>query len=182
MRTEIQNMSSPSVKSAIPARMLALTGRLRSRAPHRAGTVTVEFAVCAVVFFSIVFTILEFSRYVFVRHSVQMVAYEAARSGIVPGATAEHVSQRAANLLSASGIMVADVSITPSVIDNATEQVIVTISCAFSENSWLPPTFLTDRVITTSVTLEHENKAYLNQQGVDITEVIGDNEGEPVDT
>lgn len=147
----------------------------------RTGAVTVEFALCAVVFFTIVFSLLEFSRFAFVRHSVQMVAYEAARTGIVPGATSQIVSDRAQNLLAASGIQVAEVSIEPAVIGNATQEVSVTVSCDFADNSWLPPTFLTGRTITTTVTLEHENKAYLNPDGSDITEVIGDNDDEPID-
>ena len=163
-------------------------GRVARKTLHRrsvvdrCGAVTVEFALCAVVFFMSVFTMLEFSRYVFVRHSVQMVAYEAARVGIIPGATAQHVTNRAQALLDASGVAVASVEITPNVINNATQQVSVTVSCNFADNSWLPPTFLVGKTISTTVTLEHENKAFLNQEGVDISDVIGDNDDEPIDT
>ncbi|MEZ6137719.1 MAG: pilus assembly protein [Pirellulaceae bacterium] len=151
------------------------------RKKSRTGAVTVEFAICASVFFMTAFTLLEFSRFMFVRHSVEMVAYEAARQGVVPGATADNVNSRAQSLLNASGIKQATVAIQPPVINSLTEEVSVTVSCNFSENSWLPPTFLTGQTLVSTITLEHENKAYLAASGVDVMDVIGDNDDEPID-
>lgn len=142
---------------------------------------TVEFAICASVFFMVVFTLLEFSRFVFVKHSIQMVAYEACRVGVIPGATNQHVTNQAQAMLTATGVRNASVTITPAVINSLTEEVTVTVSCNFTENSWLPPTYLTGQTIQSSLTLGHENKAYMQNANVDITDVVGDNNDEPVD-
>jgi Flp pilus assembly protein TadG len=161
----------------------AASGRNHSkpRRSERRGAVTVEFAICASVFFMVIFTLLEFSRFMFVKHSVQMVAYEAARIGVVPGATASHVSSRAQVLLTASGIRHATVNISPPVINSMTEEVSVTVSCEFSRNSWLPPTYLMGRTLSSTISLEHENKAFLHLEGTNITEIVGNNDNEPVD-
>ncbi len=166
----------------MPSEAIAQTpNRSNSRRLKRRGAVTVEFAICASVFFMVVFTLLEFSRFMFVKHSVQMVAYEAARIGVVPGATASHISSRAQALLTASGIRDATVNITPPVINSLTEQVTVTVSCEFSKNSWLPPTYLVGQALSSTISLEHENKAFLHLEGTDITEIVGNNDNEPTD-
>lgn len=142
---------------------------------------TVEFAICASVFFLVVFTLLEFSRFVFVKHSVQMVAYEACRVGVIPGATNAHVTNRAQAMLTATGIRNATITVTPPVINSLTEEVTVVVNCNFTENSWLPPTYLTGQTIQSSLTLSHENKAFIQDAAVDITEIVGNNNNEPLD-
>ncbi len=157
-------------------------GNMKNKSPQdRHGAVTVEFAICAPLLFLMTFTLLEFSRFVFVKHSLQMVAYEAARVGVVPGATNEHVEARAKNLLSASGMRNVTLKIDPSEINGSTEKVTVSVNCSFKENSWLPPTFLTSAQIAKSITLEHENKAFIKPSNTNIMELIGDNSQEPVD-
>ncbi len=147
----------------------------------RSGTVTVEFALCASIFFMLIFTMLEFARFMFVTHSVQMVAYESARTGVVPGATADHVQSRAEALLSACGVRQATVVIDPPIINSFTEDVTVSVSCDFTNNSWLPPTWLTGQTISSATTLEHENKAYLNSGQEELSDIFGNNDDEPLD-
>jgi Flp pilus assembly protein TadG len=128
-----------------------------------------------------IFGMLEMTRYIYVEHSVQMIAYEAARAGVVPGATNTDVETRANNLLQATGIRLADVTVTPASINNLTEEVSVNVSCDFSQNSWIPPTFLTNRTISTTISLQHENMAYLQPGDTDLESVIGNNDAEPLD-
>ncbi len=146
----------------------------------RDGAVTVEFAVCASIFFMIILGMLELSRFIFVQNSVQMAAYEATRAGIVPGATVADVRNRANNILQATGVLNATVSVNPTVISSMTEEVTVTVDCNFSQNSWLPPTFLTNHSIRSDVTLDHENKAFLQPSGADLA-AIGNNNNAPLD-
>lgn len=124
---------------------------------------------------------LEFGRYFYVRHAIQMAAYEGARAGIVPGANHSHVETRTNNLLEAAGIPAATVAVTPLDITPNTREVSVQISCNFNENSWLPPTFLTDKVIEIEIELQHENNAYLDPEDEDLSSIIGDNDDEPID-
>ena len=161
----------------------------RQRAADRRGAVTVEFAICATVFFMFIFGMMELTRYIYVQHSVQMVAYEAARAGVVPGATRADVVARAEDLLAATGIHVYD---PPQVeatnpdaaeaeINSLTEAVRVTIDCDFANNSWLPPTFLKGATISSTIELQHENMAYLQPGQTDLEELIGNNDNEPID-
>ena len=153
----------------------------RSGQPTRRGAVTVEFALCVSIFFMFVFGMLELSRYIYVQHSVQMVAYEAARAGVIPGADADDVRARAQNLMQATGVRVYTINVVPPVINNLTESVSVNINCNFSQNSWVPPTYLANNVISSTITLQHENMAYLRPGDTDLGSIIGNNNGEPID-
>lgn len=147
----------------------------------RRGAVTVEFALCASIFFMFIFGMLEISRYLYVQQSVQMSAYEAARAGVIPGATYADVQARGNELMAATGVDVFTMSITPPVINNLTENVSVTINCNFAANSWVPPFFVPDTEISSTITLQHENMAYLQPGDTNLSDIIGDNEGEPTD-
>lgn len=147
----------------------------------RRGAVTVEFALCASIFFMFIFGMLEISRYLYVQQSVQMSAYEAARAGVIPGATHADVQARGNELMAATGVSVFSMNITPAVINNLTENVSVTIDCNFAANSWVPPFFVPDTEISSTITLQHENMAYLQPGDTNLADVIGDNDGEPTD-
>ncbi|MCC7338808.1 MAG: pilus assembly protein [Pirellulaceae bacterium] len=147
----------------------------------RRGTVTVEFALCVSIFFMFVFGMLELSRFIYVQHSVQMVAYEGARAGVTPGATADDVRARVANLMQACGVRVYTMSVSPAQINNLTEDVAVTINCNFNDNSWVPPSFLTNQTIANTITLQHENMAYLRPGDTSLEDIFGNNDNEPTD-
>lgn len=151
---------------------------LKSDKHRRRGAYTVEFALCCSVFFLIVFTGIEFSRFMFARHSVDQAAYEGARVGILPGATSDQIRAAANKVLGATGVRNATITITPSVITEATETINVKISSRYSDNSYVGSVFLQNGVLESSVTLDHENKAYLvkeRQPG------LGNNDNEPQD-
>ncbi len=161
--------------------MASTHSRSNRQSSNRRGTVTVEFALCVSIFFMFVFGMLELSRFIYVQHSVQMVAYEAARAGIMPGKTASDVQTRASNLMLATGVRNYSINVAPAVINSLTENVAVTITCNFAQNSWVPPTFLTNRVISTTISLQHENMAYLQPGNTDLASIIGNNNNEPID-
>lgn len=113
------------------------------------------------VMFSTIFACIELSRYLFVRQAIDQIAYEAARTGVIAGATSNDVLVRANQLLSAHGIVVSNVTVTPSTITSTTREVSVQINCNYAQNTWVPPSFLPGSNIVSVTTLDHENQAYL---------------------
>lgn len=153
--------------------------RFRNLKAQRRGALSVEFAICASIFFVVVMAGFEFTRFMFARHSVDQAAYEAARVGIVPGKTVAQIRSQAQTFLSAAGIRNATITVTPAVITSATETITLEVQCDFVENSWIPPTFLRNAVINSTITLDHENKAYLSSGQV--VDQMGNNDEAPHD-
>jgi len=143
----------------------------------RKGAFTVEFALCSGLFFMILLAGFEFSRFMYARHSVDQAAYEAARIGIILGQSPARVVSRAQQILSATGIRAATISVQPTTFDGNTETVTVSINAPYAESSWLRPVFLAATNLSASITLDHENQAYLQAQKIN----IGNNNFEPID-
>ena len=116
---------------------------LRNR-NHRKGATLVEFAVAAPVVFLVFFAGYEFSRVNMVRHSLDIAAYEGARVGILPGATADDVDDRVREVLQAVSIQNATVDITPGTIDEATREITIDLEVPMQDNGWVTPRFLGD--------------------------------------
>lgn len=127
----------------------------------RRGAYSVEFALCATVLFSTIFASIELARYLFVRQAIDQAAYEAARTGVVAGATAAQVRTKATQLLAAQGIVVSSVNVTPATFTSTTTEIAVEITCNYAANTWVPPSFLPGTNIVTRTVLDHENQAYL---------------------
>jgi Flp pilus assembly protein TadG len=130
-------------------------------ANKRRGAYSVEFAVCASVLFTTIFASFELARYMFVRQAIDQVAYEAARTGVIAGATAQQVTAKANQLLSAQGIVVSSITVTPATFTATTTEITVQITCNYAANTWVPPSFLPGGNIVTRTVLDHENQAYL---------------------
>ena len=143
---------------------------------RRIGAFTVEFAICSGLFFTILLSGFEFARFMYARHSIEQAAYEAARVGIVPGKTSVQVIAKATQILNATGVRNATITVTPTVFTTSTATVTVSIRCKYSDNSWLKPIFLGNSDMVSAITLDHENKAYLITDGS-----LGNNDNEPVD-
>ena len=112
----------------------------------------------------------------YARHSVEQAAYEAARIGIVPGNTSSDVRAKATQILNATGVRNATVTVTPSVFTSSTATVNVVVSCAYADSSWMKPIFLQNTNMRSEITLDHENKAYLVASGS-----LGNNNNAPID-
>jgi len=132
---------------------IATKRRPRNR---RKGAAAVEFAITAPVLFLFVFTSVEFARMNMIRHTVDNAAYEAARAGIVPGATSENVEGRARSIMSYVGAVGVDVVITPTVILPETEEVTVEVSVPCNHNGFLAPHFFADSVLAGTTTMTRE--------------------------
>jgi Flp pilus assembly protein TadG len=147
----------------------------------RTAAYTVEFAICAGVFFMVIFGCFELTRFMYLKQAVNQVAYEAARTGVIIGADADSVRQRAEQLLQAYGVSVAEIEVTPSMIDSETPEITVSIRCDYAANSWAKPNFVSVPTIDTTVTLDHENRAYLIPTDATSDEDLQAND-EPLDT
>lgn len=156
-----------------------LSRRYRCQA-IRMGAFTVEFALVSSLFFVILLSSFEFSRIYYARHCLDQASYEAARLGIIPGATVQEVQARATTALAAAGVKPLRVDVEPHIFSDTTTTVTVTITCDVAENSWLPSRYFLEPTITGRTTLDHENQSYLLRD--DRNDAVGDNKTEPIDT
>ncbi|MFG0261545.1 MAG: TadE/TadG family type IV pilus assembly protein [Novipirellula sp. JB048] len=128
----------------------------RSKKPRR-GAVTVEFALAFPILLLFAFAGIEFSRVNMIRNTAINAAYEGARKGIVPGATASECEQAATQLLGFVDISGGSAVVTPSTIQADTKSVTVTVTVPItSTNSFIAPQYFMGKEIVTSVTLPRE--------------------------
>ncbi len=166
------------MRASTPNSLMMKRIRKNTRSYGRLGAYSVEFALCGGLFFFILLSGIEFTRFMYARHSVDQAAYEAARIGIIPGKSPDDVRERAQQILGATGIRNAVVTVSPSVFNDQTGTVTVSIQAPFAASSWLRPLFLATSDLVSSITLDHENQAYLTNATGDN---IGDNDNEPID-
>lgn len=134
--------------------LLKLSRRGRNR--RRCGSVTVEFALVAPVFFLLILSAIEFGRLNVIRHTADNAAYEAARHAMVPGATAAEAIAKANALLNIVGTRGANVTVIPPVLGPKVQQVTVTIDVPMSQNGWIAPYFTGAMTIRSSSTMKTE--------------------------
>jgi hypothetical protein len=90
------------------------------------------------------------------RHTAAQAAYEGARRGIVPGATANDVQTVAEQILNSAFASSYTVTVTPSPITQTTTEVTVDVSMPLAANSWIVPDFFAGKTLTKSFTLQRE--------------------------
>ena len=123
---------------------------------RRRGAVTVEFVLVSLVFFTLVFGMVEFSRLNIIRHAADNAAYEGARVGIVPGATVAEVEAAAQRMLDVVGVGTSTVVVTPDPLTTDADDVTVSVTVPVAENSWMVPKFSNGLTIQSSTTLGTE--------------------------
>ena len=119
------------------------------RRSKRRAAVTVEMAITAPILFLMLFAALEFCGMNNMRHSVDNAAYEAARRGIVPGATMADVVGEANTIMGYLGARDVTVTVSPDPFDDNTRELVVTVSIPIAQNGWVAPIFFrgTDRLV-----------------------------------
>ena len=108
----------------------------------RRGVAAVEFALTVPILFLLLFGGYELSRANMLMHTCEAAAYEVARVGIVPGATAQEVQDATEQILGTVGITNATINITPGNLTTASETIAVTVQFTFQDNSALAATFM----------------------------------------
>ena len=140
--------------------LVSKTRRLSAREiSARVGATAVEFALVASLLFGLFMTAFEFCRASMIRHMLDNAVYEAARKGIVPGATGAEVAAEAKKFLDTLGIRNAQITLSPSVINDSTKTITLKISVPMEKNSFVPPSLLQDKSISRQITMTRE-RAY----------------------
>jgi Flp pilus assembly protein TadG len=130
----------------------------RRRPPRhaRGGATAVEFALTAPVFFLFLLAAFEFGWLNVLRHTADNAAYEAARSAMVPGATAAEARAKASSILGIVGTRGATVTVNPSVLTADTDEVTVTIDVPLNQNGLIVPRFTSAKTLRSFSTLRTE--------------------------
>jgi Flp pilus assembly protein TadG len=123
---------------------------------NRRGATAVEFALTAPVFFLFLLAAFEFGWLNVIRHTADNAAYEAARTAMVPGATADEATSKANNLLNIVGARSAKIKVTPPKLTPETDQVTVSIDIPMKKNGLIVPRFTRSTTIHSSSTLRTE--------------------------
>jgi Flp pilus assembly protein TadG len=127
------------------------------RKNKRKAAVTVELAIAAPILFLVVFGSIEFARANMIRNTMENAAYEGARRGVPPGATAANCEAAAQSMLDIIGVVNSTVTVTPGVIQPSTEEVTVTVSVPLATNSYILPRYVSATTLQASITLPRES-------------------------
>jgi Flp pilus assembly protein TadG len=125
----------------------------------RRGTTVVEFSICLPLVLLLFFGSIEFGRVNMLRHTCAQAAYEGARRGIVPGATADDVRNAATSILSTAFASTYTVNVVPATIEPNTAEVTVSIAMPIASNCWCACFFFGGKTLTHSFTLQREQNA-----------------------
>ena len=111
----------------------------------------------APLYFLVLFAGIELSRANMILHTCENAAFEGARLGIVPGASADDCYQEANAILSIVGISDSTVTVEPAVITDDTTSVTVNVQVPLTAaNGYVTPRFVLGEVINKSITLQRE--------------------------
>lgn len=133
----------------------SLHKRLQSK--RSAGAISVEFAMCVPVLFTLLFGCYELARANMMQHAAESAAYEGARVGILPGATEDKIRDSTNFLLTSVGVTVFNVNVQNSVTTDDVEQVTVEIEVPFDENFRMGTFFVQDPTFRGRCTLNRES-------------------------
>lgn len=118
----------------------------------------VEFALSLPLFLAIGFGTLETCRMLYLRQSLKIAAYEAARIAIVPGVDAEAVKDQSDLILNGRNVSSYNFSCSPADPDaaNLGEVITVTVSVNAADYAIIGGWFYQDDVVTQSVSIMAE--------------------------
>ena len=138
-------------------------GSLRHRRTRpcysRRGTVLIEFAFVAPVFFVMVLGIIEFGRAMMVQALLTSASQQGARAGALNGAQNADVTTAVNNYLSGAGVSGASTTCTPSPPSSASpgQDVKCTVSIGYTSVSWLPaPAYLKTATLSSTAIVQRE--------------------------
>jgi len=132
------------------------TFRHKGWVSNRRGATAVEFAMTAPLVFLLLFGALELSHANMVFNTTEAAAYEGARQGIVPGASAADCVTAAERILSISRIRGATVTVTPADLRTDTNTLTVSITVPYAANTIVVPTFTRTLQISGACELNRE--------------------------
>jgi Flp pilus assembly protein TadG len=121
----------------------------------RRGTAATELAVSLPLLVTLVFGAIEMANAVFLRQSLNMAAYEAAKVITRPGSNEALARTRCAEVLGVRKVTTYTLSFSPTVTTATARgtEVTVTLAATASNLSYGPVQFLTGKTITTTVVM-----------------------------
>ncbi len=115
-----------------------------------------EFALTLPVFVLFLMASFEFGWLNVLRHTADNAAYEAARYAMVPGGTADDAKARANSILKVIGARGAVVTVNPSTLSSATDEVTVSIDIPLKTNALVVPKFTATKTLHSEATMRTE--------------------------
>lgn len=128
----------------------------RRRPPRRnGGSVFVEVIICLPLLILLALATLEARSMIYLRQSLKIAAYEAARVAVQPAATESAVQQQAADILQSRRVVDPRLQIDPADLQNlaAGDRVAVSVTAPCVPNSVLRGWFYRGKSVTERVTL-----------------------------
>ncbi len=142
--------------------------KIRQRAKRRhVGAMLVEIAVLLPIIFVMIAAFIELSRAWMLKQTADSAAYEGARAAIVAGAVPQDGRTAAESLLKASGIKRWSISIEPTIIEESTPYVKLSVRIPVAGNTWISPFFFKQTELSSSVTLITERPAAIQLSGLE---------------
>lgn len=132
----------------------------------RAGAAIVELAVTLPIILFLLAGLLEFSRVLMLKQTVNSAAYEGARAAVVVGSTSQAARDSVDALMKSTLLNNWSTTIDPPVFDEQTSAVTVQVSVPVADNSWVTPFFFRSSVIDCSVTLITERPPAIQLAGI----------------
>jgi len=129
----------------------------RNNSNSRTGAAAVEFALTLPLLLLLLFGGYELSRANMMMHTAESAAYEGARLGIVPGASADSVREETQRVLNTIGLSNTTINIEPANLAEASEQIAVTVQFSFADNTFFVPQFMDAQPFVRTCRLIREN-------------------------
>lgn len=111
------------------------------RLPIRRGALSVEVALTLPILMLLLFGSYEMARANMLHHAAENAAYEAARAGVVPGATPTRCRDQAAFVLRSMGVRNFTVNVAPAALDRRTPTIGIEVNVPLRGNMLMAPLF-----------------------------------------
>ena len=123
---------------------------------NRRGATAVEFALTVPVLLLFVFSSMEFARANILRNTCENAAMQGARTGMLPGATAQKCIDAAQDVLDLVGVTNPTITVDPTTITSSTQFVTVTVKVPLSENALPMSEFILGGEMEQTISLPRE--------------------------
>ena len=133
---------------------------------NRAGAAIVEFALTLPIILFLLAALLEFSRAMLLKQTVDSAAYEGARAAVIVGSTPQAARDSVDALMTATRLKQWTTDIDPLVFDDQTSTITVRVAVSVADNSWITPFFFQGRIISSTVTLLTERPPAVQLTGI----------------
>jgi hypothetical protein len=127
--------------------MLGTQKKRRRKSDKRRGAAVVEAAVCGGIIVTLTFATLEVCSSIYLKESVTVAAYEAARVGVKRKATFQDAKSQAESILESRGVKSGIITISPSDFSSlkALDPITVVVRAPVSKNGFFIGKFMSNK-------------------------------------